>query len=74
MMDRPTTHHAEVDFTHKFDEEIAPDLKVEINTFLWTRLPPTTTLGEADAIACDWYEAIKTRWDTEHLRQAGGGQ
>jgi hypothetical protein len=37
--------------------------KREVNDFLWTFLPPTTTLGEADSFACELYMKILDLWD-----------
>lgn len=34
------------------------DLKVDINEFLWRKLPEQTPLGEAENIACDLYARI----------------
>jgi len=39
------------------------DLKVTINTILWSNLPPDTTLEEADKIACELYFKIQEMWE-----------
>lgn len=45
------------------DYEIATDgLKVAINEILWVRLPPTVTLGQAEAIAERWWEDVDRAW------------
>lgn len=40
-------------------------LKDDINTFLWVRLPPTTTLAEAEKIAARWCAEITLLWTPE---------
>ena len=40
------------------------NLKVEINNFLWTHLPPDLTLAQADKIACDLYVKIQDLWES----------
>lgn len=45
-------------------EEMSPDLKVEVNAFVWRYLPPSTTLGKADEIALIIYEAIAREWES----------
>jgi len=37
--------------------------KQAINEFLWRSLPATTTLGEAEKIACEFFDAINKTWD-----------
>lgn len=45
------------------DREMALDgLKEEINELVWRRLPGTTTLDEAEAVALKIYQAIAESW------------
>lgn len=58
------------------DEMVEPDdLKVRINEFLWGHLPESTTLGDADDLACAIYVIIgKLRFGKTIQEIAQGGQ
>ena len=43
---------------HEWDIEQAQDLKVALNTLIWQNAPANTTLGDADEMACFFYECI----------------
>lgn len=49
-------------------EEVMDKLKDDINAFLWTRLPPTLTLDEAEEIAVEMTTKIYTRWEEEVVK------
>jgi len=40
-------------------------LKVRINTLLWEVLPARTTIGQAEEIACSFFQAIQAELDKE---------
>lgn len=42
---------------------IIDTLKLEINNFLWMKLPPETTLNRAEEIAIQLYEIISDEWN-----------
>ena len=44
-------------------ELVLDSLKTKANNFLWVNLPPWTTMGEADDIACDITERIVDLWN-----------
>lgn len=44
-------------------ESTLEDLKVNINTFLWCKLPRGTSLGKAEDIAVNIYEIIFAEWE-----------
>ncbi len=44
-------------------EEVIPEnLKEQINALLWTGLPPTTTMGQAEKIAVRIWAMLATEW------------
>ena len=45
------------------------DLKRDINSFLWTQLPPDTTLCQAEDIASDLFHKINHEWECWQKRQ-----
>jgi len=53
--DRGTVQLANVDESFNV---IKVNLKTDINTFLWSRLPGSTTISRADEIACTIYNVI----------------
>lgn len=44
-------------------EAVLEKLKIDINEFLWTRLPSKTTLGRAEDMACVIHDAIFEEWE-----------
>ena len=45
---------------------IMDTLKLEINNFLWMRLPPDTTLNRAEEIAIQFDIIIHNEWEKEN--------
>jgi len=43
--------------------EVLDNIKPELNSFLWTRLPPNMTLSEAETVACDITSLVSTAWE-----------
>ena len=41
---------------------VLENLKEDINNFLWSHLPPKTTLDEADKMAGEWHLQIYKLW------------
>ena len=62
---------------HQFDYDIyepghpLPEtLKPDINAFLWTRLPDSTTIKRADEIACAVHDLIFGEWERDTKQSA----
>jgi hypothetical protein len=50
-------------------DRMSPDeLKCAINNFLWSHLPSTTTLAQADEIAVRWFIDLKTAYTEANVR------
>jgi hypothetical protein len=45
--------------------EMPRDLKIQVNQLLWFCLPPSTTIGEADSIACKWVDEVRALWEIQ---------
>jgi hypothetical protein len=45
------------------------ELKRAINNKLWEKLPPDTTLQQAEDIACDIFRLLNGEWDQWQKRQ-----
>ena len=43
-------------------QRIFTTLKVDINEFLFPRLPDTMTLGDFEEMACQLYKVIQNKW------------
>ena len=57
------------DNTETFDSFCAEYLKPAINNLLWTHLPPSTTLEQAESFACDIFEKIRDMWETHEANE-----
>jgi hypothetical protein len=44
-------------------QTITENLKIEINNLLWTRLPESTTIGQAEKMATAMFRMIEDEWD-----------
>lgn len=42
-----------------FDRLLPNEVKAAINNFLWSYLPSTTTIAQADEIACRWFDDLE---------------
>jgi hypothetical protein len=42
-----------------FDRLTPTEVKAAINNFLWSYLPPSTTIAQADEIACRWFDDLE---------------
>lgn len=51
-------------------------LKEDVNRFLWSKLPPSMTMGEADHVACQIHDMLMAAWGDEEseIRMALGPQ
>lgn len=50
------------------------DLKQRVNNFLWTALPPTTSLADAERLALEFYGRIVKEWRDRQVTERIGGR
>src|SRR5260370_368531 len=46
---------------------VLDSLKCDVNRFLWSKLPPTMSLGEADHLACQIHDMVAAAWEEAEL-------